>query len=255
VRLKRLLGRAWGFLPTPPNRRMILIYHAVGDGPLAMPEVLFWRQMDWLKEHATVESLDSLLENRQGGGLRVALTFDDGYRCLHRHVAPILEERGFPATVYLNTAHIGDAEPCRSDETRGHYPGEEFLLWKEVGELQEKGWTIGSHGVEHIDLTTLPPDEVEFQAAHSKREIEQRLGETCRHYSYTWGRCNPAVQEKLDGAGYLYAVAGHHAPVGSDSNCLALPRIDIRREYTLNDFIAVVSGRWDYLGLVQRMRK
>jgi hypothetical protein len=34
-----------------------------------------------------------------------------------------------------------------------------------------------------------------------------------------------------------------------------IPRADIRRDYTLEDFKAVVRGDWDYLGHIQRIRR
>jgi len=51
------------------------------------------------------------------------------------------------------------------------------------------------------------------------------------------------------------AVSGLHGPVLPASDRYALPRIDIRAEYELRDFADVVSGRWDYLGLKQRLAR
>jgi hypothetical protein len=56
-------------------------------------------------------------------------------------------------------------------------------------------------------------------------------------------------------AGYASAVSGLHGPVTSAADVYALPRIDIRAEYELRDFADVVTGRWDYLGLKQRLAR
>lgn len=255
-RMKRLLGNFFQPNHIDSSRRLILIYHAVGNGPLAQVVNLFHAQVEWLLEHAQVVSLDSLLASSSASqSLQVALTFDDGYRCLHRYVAPILNSYNLPATVYLTTAQISNDRPRFSNQSLGHYPGEEFLTWNEVADLFAQGWTIGSHGREHLDLTTLPEGELSDQLSISRDDIENRFGRPCRHFSYPWGRHNPVIEQVVREAGYAFAVAGNHAPLRADSNLLALPRIDIRREYDLNDFAAVVTGRWDYLGLLQRMRR
>ena len=38
----------------------------------------------------------------------VAITFDDGYRSVREHALPILEQHGFPATMFVPTAYVGD---------------------------------------------------------------------------------------------------------------------------------------------------
>lgn len=252
---KRLLGRLWGHLPGRLDRRVVLIYHAVGIGPAAASEATFRRQMAWLAEHAAVEPLEDLLANSGKGGLRVALTFDDGYRSLYHVVAPILEKYSFPATAYLTTGWIGEASARISDASLGHYPAEEFLIWKEVAELAEAGWCIGSHGIEHYDLTSLSVSEIETQVSESKTKIEKRLGIPCRNFAYTWGRHNETVRNVIRDSGYSAAVAAHHEPLSVRSELFAVPRLDIRREYTLADFAAIVRGEWDYLGLFHKLKR
>ena len=215
----------------------------------------FHEQVSWLAQNARVVSVDKLLECNDPAGLQVALTFDDGYACTLRTVAPILQKEGMVATVYLNTACVGDLQPIASEETKGHYPGVDFLVWDEVLALRDRGWIIGSHGADHVDLTRLPEAEVHMQLRQSKAAIEERLGIVCSHFAYTWGRHNRRVRTAVAECGYSWAVAGVHGPVSAKSDRYAIPRIDIRTDYELDDFIAVVTGKWDYLGLKQRLAR
>lgn len=212
--------------------------------------------MAWLAEYSEVVDLNSLLSQapRGNGTPRVALTFDDGYRTLHDVVAPVLAEYGFSATVYLNSGHIGDSAHEPSNASAGHYPDEAFMTWDEVVALCDQNWTIGSHGVEHLDLTLQPLPVIESELATSKQTISERTGLPCEHFSYTWGHHNETVRHAVAATGYRSAVAGTHAPVKPKSDPFALPRVDIRPDYTLEDFAAVVNGCWDYLGLYQRLR-
>jgi len=214
----------------------------------------FHEQVSWLAQNARVVSIDKLLECNDPAGLQVALTFDDGYACVSKAVASILQKEGMVATVYLNTACVGDLQPIASDESKGHYPGVDFLVWDEVRALYDVGWIIGSHGADHVDLTLLPDTEVLMQLTRSKAAIEERLDTSCRHFAYTWGHHNRRVRAAVAECGYSWAVAAVHGVVSPTVDRYAIPRIDIRRDYELDDFIAVVTGKWDYLRLLQRAK-
>lgn len=255
---KRRLGNMWHHFTSVQTlpRKVILIYHSVGGGPMSLPVAQFKEHLDWLGKYAQVVSLDELIDYKLvSTGLQVALTFDDGYRTLFNVVAPLLAERNWSATVYLNTGHVADQIRQLSQPQVGHYPGEEFLLWDEVMQLSNQGWIIGSHGVEHLDLTKTDSVEVDRQLSDARSEIESRLGQSCRHFAYTWGNCNRPLLQKVGKAGYTYAAAAIHGPLTLRSQSLAFPRIDVRREYSLPDFVAVVRGDWDYLGFIQKFRR
>jgi peptidoglycan/xylan/chitin deacetylase (PgdA/CDA1 family) len=252
---KRGLGQLWGrFSPAHP-RKLILLYHSLGANPPAVSIANFRQQVAWLAQNAAITSLDSVMRAVAQNSLQIAITFDDGYASLHDQVAPILAEYGATATVYLNTGWIGESGRKASDADLGHYPKEHFLTWGDVEELASAGWTIGSHGVEHLDLTRQDADAVARELADSKHEIQFRLGQVCRHFAYTWGRFTPTLQQAVRNVGYTSAVSGMHGPVTTTSDIYALPRMDIRTEYELCDFVDVVKGHWDYLGLKQRLAR
>jgi peptidoglycan/xylan/chitin deacetylase (PgdA/CDA1 family) len=252
---KRRLGSIGKLFRRAESRRIILVYHAVGSGPQSLPALHFRQQIDWLAKHATVETLDTLINQPELPGLRVTLTFDDGYRSVYSAAAQVLEKYKFPATVYVNSGMIGEDEHRASNADLGHYPQEEFLTWHEINELDRKGWTIGSHGVDHVDMTRLTAKEITRQLQDSKTQIEARLRKECRHFCYTWGNNNRLVRNLVDKAGYLSAVATIHGPLHPTSDRMALERIDVRRDYCLSDFIAIIQGDWDYLAVIQRMRR
>ena len=251
---KRRLGRMRGLLPQLPNRRLVLLYHSVGGSPWAIAEGEFRAQVSWLVRYAKVEDLDALLQDDTTLGLRVAITFDDGYASLAASAAHILSDAGAAATVYLNTTLIDAAQGRRSDTESGHYPGETFLTWAEVRQLKELGWIIGSHGMEHLDLTVQPMVRVAAEPAGSRHAVEQSVSSPCRHFSYTWGRHTPALREAVRAAGYEFAAAAVHGPVPVSFDRFAFPRVNIHRDYTLEDFAAIVRGDWDFLGAWQTMR-
>jgi peptidoglycan/xylan/chitin deacetylase (PgdA/CDA1 family) len=252
---KRHAGHLLRLFPRNAKRSVILIYHAVASGPWSVPERIFCQQMAWLAENAHVVSLDDLLEGSSVKGLRVALTFDDGYESLYRVIQPTLQRLGFMGAAYLTTACIRDGQRIASDQRHGHYPDERFLLWREVIALHKLGWLIGSHGSDHVDMTRQSDAYIHTQLQQSKDALEQRLGKPCEHFSYPWGRHNSRVRSFAARCGYRWATGGLHGPVPVRCNPYAVPRIDVRKDYEIQDFVAAVRGDWDYLKYVQLFRR
>lgn len=261
ISLKRRLGRLFGALRLGGERRRVtLLYHAVGDGPWATPAQAFERHVQLLAERARLVSLDAQWSVSSDFGAdtasrpSVALTFDDGYACLYDHVLPILRDFGATATVFVNTEHLGETAREGANASFGHYPGEAFLTWRETAALAEAGWEVGSHGLRHDDLTQASFGEARRQSAESKMAIEVQLSRPCTRFAYTWGRHTPHVREAVRLAGYLEALTGAHGPRRDDDDPFCLPRINIAREYSLDDLRAIIAGDWDYLGWVARAR-
>lgn len=208
---------------------VILTYHSLsnGDSPLKISPALFTEQMEWLKQHARVASLQVLAEavhNRLAlPPQTVVLTFDDGYADFYTHAAPVLLNHKLPATVFLPTAYVG-----RSNSWPGQpaWVKEEPLMnWDQIKELAAAGIDFGSHTVNHPDLTTLSPEQVERELAESKREIEQHSGQTVAHFCYPYGKWNPAVRDATV-RHYRSACSTIAGTVRDTDDHRLLPRVD-----------------------------
>ncbi len=257
---KLLFKRIFGTLYPPQfdHRKIILIYHAVGDSPWALKSEKFLAQMQWLKNNTDVVSLAHLLfESSSQNRIQVAITFDDGYACLRDIVSPIFSELKICTTVYINTGMMSDDMHSRknSDAALGHYPDEQFLSWEDVKILDQVGWMIGSHGVNHIDLTAQPESVIIGELSQSKKHVEEKLQKPCEHFAYTWAKYSPIVQQHVKKVGYRTAVAGHHMPLHGNSDFFALPRLNIQSDYSQKDFEGIVTGKWDFMTVVQRVKK
>ncbi len=254
ILFKRALGQVARLRPAAARRQLILLYHSVGASPWATPEADFLQQMHWLGQNAKLASLPQLLESDLDDPLLVAITFDDGYASLRDKALPVLRDLGAVASVFITTGRIADQTRNPSDPVLGHYPEEVFLSWRDVEDLAVAGWTIGSHGVDHIDLTAASAAAADAQLRVSKRVIETRFEPADFTYAYPWGRHNSASRQAVAQAGYRYALSCEHAPVRDGFDRWAVPRINISKDYSLNDFAAVVAGDWDYLGWAGKLK-
>lgn len=240
------------------SRKIILLYHSVGDGTWAITEDTFLQQIHWLKNNTRIVSLTELLTIPfKKNEIQITITFDDGYSCVYEKVLPILNMENITATVYINTARIANCVKTRqaSNLDLGHYPGEYFLTWDEVKQLDKQGWEIGSHGVEHIDLTQQDITRVRLELSQSKKSIEDQLKKKCIHFSYTWGKHSHKIRQAIVEAGYRFAAAAHHAPLSNRANQRVLPRFNVDRNYSLGDFENMIVGKWNFLGLIHEIKK
>lgn len=123
--------------PWRTARLAILCYHGVSlaDEHLALPELyvtaahLRGRFGELRRGGYTVLPLGEALVRLAAGTLpprSVSLTFDDGTRDFAIRAAPLLEEFGFPATVYVTTYYADHGGPVFNTAMR-------YLLWRGRG--------------------------------------------------------------------------------------------------------------------------
>ena len=250
--MKRWMG---GIMPAHPdqNRQIVLLYHAVGDGPWAVSVEKFHAQLEYIQKYAVCEELTNAGTGYEGL-FRVTITFDDGYGSLLDRAAPLLADLGLTAKVYLSTAHIGRTIRQRSVPELGHYPNESFLTWPDVKELLALGWTVGSHGHQHLNYTKQDPSLVSRELSMSKEIIEQNLGIECADFAFPYGAYDDSLLQQVRDAGYSTSVTGIHGAI-KDEGAYEIPRVDIAAAYSLDDFKAILAGKWDFLGYHQKIRR
>ncbi|HEY7018488.1 MAG TPA: polysaccharide deacetylase family protein [Gaiellaceae bacterium] len=162
----------------------------------------------------------------------LAVTFDDGVRSVLDRAAPVLDELGLPATVFVPTELVGSAEPMSwpGVERWVGGPHERELVplgWDELRGLRERGWEIGSHTRSHARLITLEDAALTEELEGSRARLEAELGAPCRSLAYPFGEANAHVVEAGAAAGYE-AACGLPSSFGAHS-ALAWPRTGVWR--------------------------
>ena len=193
-------------------RSVVLAYHAVGPAPQGtglrgtfMPPDEFERQMDFLARRREVVPLSELTPDGSAGGrsVRVAITFDDGYRTVLENAAPILQRHGFPATLFVPTGWVGDRNRWDGED----HPELDLLGDEGLVELSRRGFEIASHGHRHIDMSKADREEVREDVEASVAHLTGLFGSPPRHLSYPYGRSSERAREVVRDLGFAEAFA------------------------------------------------
>ena len=92
--------------------------------------------------------------NTANNNKAVILTFDDGLKSQYTNAKPILDKYGYKATFDIICNDVG---------TTGS------LSWKDITALYNEGHNIGSHTMNHKDLSKLSKRMVNFEVGESKQ--------------------------------------------------------------------------------------
>ncbi|MDN5857128.1 MAG: polysaccharide deacetylase family protein [Pseudonocardia sp.] len=169
---------------TVPTSR-ILCYHTVGMPELGINDVSLRRieaQLAAARDAGyRFVPAKELAEHDQAvpvpGDLRLALTFDDGFRSILTTVAPLLRDLDIPWTAFVVSGF--------ADGAKGH---EDFLSWPEIEKLAGDGVTIASHSVTHPNFATLGPRQIVEEIAHSRTALRARIGIDTTEFAIPFGQ-------------------------------------------------------------------
>jgi peptidoglycan/xylan/chitin deacetylase (PgdA/CDA1 family) len=227
------------------SRVTVLTYHAIGECPAAddpaelfMPLRLFESQMKFLARWRKVIPLGAAVTGVDHGVRpTVAVTFDDGYRSVMEHAAPILSRLSIPATVFVPTKWIG----LHNTWDKPYGCPLDILGADELVAAEKAGIRIESHGHAHIDYETSSAEEVRCDIRQSLEQLTDILGRRPAFLAYPFGRSSPearriAAEEGLSAAFSISRPAA--GPYG-------IERVGLRPAHGLGVFALKTSGRWN----------
>src|SRR5690606_16257224 len=129
--------------------------------------------MDNFKVVPLTRQIEAFKAGKELGGT-LSITFDDGYRDNYEVAAPILERLGLPATFFISSDFINSETVPFWDRELPFQPG--WMTWDQVRDLVARGFAIGGHTMNHIDMGTVEPDKVREELVQSKSRIEREIG-------------------------------------------------------------------------------
>nr|WP_250889200.1 trifunctional glycosyltransferase/class I SAM-dependent methyltransferase/polysaccharide deacetylase [Mesorhizobium sp. dw_380] len=227
----------------------VLMYHGVADeGPDALARFrltpnAFAGQMAWLRAngfHAIgSEQLEQSIANRQPVvGRPVLITFDDGFQNFADHAWPILRAHDLTAEVFLVTDLVG--ESAKWDAGIG--PPTRLMDAGTVRRLAAEGALFGSHLATHRAIDGLSSSDLAAELLRSRMFIERWSGRPTTAFAAPFSVTDRRLGRLAKECGYRIGFGGRHGPADLDSDPIDLPRIEIRGDRSLDDFVATLEA-------------
>jgi len=219
------------------DRVPVLMYHRVDTGVrgderrYCVTPRRFAEHLEWLAgagyRPCTVNAFDRWFRGESELPLRsVLITFDDGFRGLYEHALPMLDARGWSATVFLVSGLIGQHAYWMTEES-GKAGANALLDRAQIAEMARHGIEFQSHSRTHTDLTTLGDSELMEQILGSREDLQGVLGRPVDYFAYPFGRFDRRVQSAVQAAGYRLAFSVDPGFNRARSDALQVRRLDI----------------------------
>lgn len=221
---------------------LVLEYHqiaTVAHSDIDVSLENFKWELDWLQDHnyktltlrKFIRCMDKHLPLPEKS---VLITFDDGYQGVYRYALPELRKRYMHATLFLTTGSIGKKDK--------NYPR---ITTDQIQKLSRDYLVdLGSHTVNHDELSKLSPDKCRYELQHSKAVLEDLTGKPCVALAYPYGDFNQQVLAATQAAGYQVAFAGYDDAIASHLKRYTIPRIYVG-EYVQKDNFKVFKQTMD----------
>lgn len=214
----------------------ILYYHYIGNNPnpldtkrdsLSTVPDKFREQIKYLKDNGyTAISLDTLyaaLKKQTTLPQKpVVLTFDDGYIDFYFNAFPILQEFNMHATVFVPVGLVGQSS---------------YLNWDQIKFMHNSGLiSFQSHGINHVNMNSLPKFELDLEMRESKKILQDKLGTPVNFISYPYGVSSEEILTAAREAGYVGGVGTWLSKTQSEGTIYNMPRIRIGGGITITTF-------------------
>jgi len=194
----------------------IFLWHSVGEGQPGdkydlTPEE-FEGQLKMLQERGiqtvTLEQYFYHLDGRSSLPEKaVVLSFDDGRKCQHSVVMPLLLKYGLVAETFLVNSYLGESNETRvvrNDAGRT----QTYLIWPEVREMAASGaFIIEAHSWSHLPGRNLSVRRLEHQIIDSRIDLRRRTGLPINFFAYPYGSFGHHTLMTVERAGFRGAMS------------------------------------------------
>jgi peptidoglycan/xylan/chitin deacetylase (PgdA/CDA1 family) len=199
-------------------RLFLPFYHIISDEPAPHVQPLYpvrttaqlRHDLDWILRYFDPAPLSAVHPDKARNKPVFHLSFDDGLRQCYDTIAPVLLEKGIPATFFINPAFVGNTAlmfrykaaliagkvPSLRDQVLAvKYPQQHqldqlaiengidfqhfldeyqpYMTAAQITGLHQKGFTIGAHSMDHPLYANLPEAEQRAQTMDSLAWVRQ----------------------------------------------------------------------------------
>jgi peptidoglycan/xylan/chitin deacetylase (PgdA/CDA1 family) len=230
---------------------VVLCYHGV------MPAFrkAFHSQMSRIADRVvSPEMIETVPSFRVGRTPRVCITFDDGFENLLENALPVLDEFGIGAMVFAVPGNLGRTPQWRISPGHSEY-GERLMTVEQLRHESGGNIAIGSHTQTHPVLPELSREQIRWELAESKRNLETMTGRPVVDLALPHGACDDVVLDVAREVGYerIYTLTPrmHRSHRGED----VIGRFSISPDVWPIEFRLTCAGAYAWLGPWRRFLK
>lgn len=217
----------------PASAAVMLIYHHVAEDTPRVSSVTpaeFREHLRYLRDNNfQVIGLDVLIDQLKTGqpiaDNAVVITFDDSYENNFTTAHPILQEFGYPYTIFISPGAIDDRVGP-------------VLTWPQVKQMSDDGVLVANHAMWHEHMAR--PEQGESEAAWLKRmqqsilQAEQRIkeetGQSHQWLAYPYGEFSDALEALVSKLGFI-GIGQQSGAIGPLTKLTRIPRYPAAGQY------------------------
>ena len=175
----------------------ILFYHNIGNNDYRSFSTIeeFEYQMSYMHKHQ-FKGVDC--DNLDKDKANFGITFDDGYEDNLINALPILKKYNFTATCFVVPNLIGKTNSWDIKQFK-------LMDKKQIQDWLDAGMNIGSHSLNHTNLTKISNNDVIIEIENSKKILEDMFGVKINNFCYPFGKFNKFTANVVEERGYLRA--------------------------------------------------
>ena len=224
------------------NKVPILMYHSIMDNDEQSVSIKsFKKQMHFMKTmgYQTIK-FDELKENNEK---KFIITFDDAYENVFINAFPILRKLGFNAVCFIVTNKIGDYNDW--DRHKKKFKKMKLMNCKQINKWLISGFNIGSHSIDHVDLTKLNKNDKINQIANSKKNLNSVFNTQIDTFAFPFGSYDDETRNIINEY-YDYAVTTKRSRfVKNKFNNKLLPRVPISKNDNFLKFFLKIKTPYE----------
>ncbi|MDF1876064.1 polysaccharide deacetylase family protein [Sulfurimonas sp. SAG-AH-194-I05] len=158
----------------------------------------------------------------------VSLTIDDAYITIYKHAYPMLKEKGYPFTVFVNTNAIGEKSI-------------QYMSWNHMREMKTHGAEFLNHSHTHAYLVAKGEQtkeesqiQIKFELESAQAILQKELGsgtnERPKLLSYPFGEFTQDSATYIESLGYV-GVGQISGVVGYNTDLKRVPRFAMAEKF------------------------
>lgn len=220
-------------LSLPASAAVMLIYHHVAEDTPRVSSVTaaeFRGHLQYLRDNNfQVIGLDVLIDQLKSGkpiaDNAVVITFDDSYENNFTTAHPILQEFGYPYTIFISPGDID----------KGTGP---VMNWQQIKQMSEDGVLVANHAMWHEHMARPEPGESEADwlkrmrqsILDAERRIKQETGQNHQWLAYPYGEFSAKLEQLVQELGFI-GIGQQSGAIGPLTKLTRIPRYPAAGQY------------------------